>query len=322
MNCSSEKDVEDIMYTELKKIFEEKKLRVPLTVPEEFHEEYRKNYLNATASSGRLFLFAGDQKIEHLNEDFYGAGIHEQSAIPKHLFEIASQARIGAFATQLGLIARYADDHRDVNYIVKMNSKTNLVPTSIKDPYSGLLSTIDQVVQFKNRTGLSIVGIGYTLYLGSKHEACMLEQVSKLIYEAHQHGLIVVLWMYPRGEAVTDETHENIIAGAAGVGVSLGADFVKVNQPKAKNGFDVAEKLKQATYAAGRTGIICSGGSRKDKEQFLDDLYHQIHTGRTRGAAIGRNIHQRPLDEAVKFCAAIATIIMDDKDVECAKKLL
>ena len=37
-------------------------------------------------------LFAGDQKVEHLNSDFYGEGIHNDDGDPEHLFKIAAGA--------------------------------------------------------------------------------------------------------------------------------------------------------------------------------------------------------------------------------------
>jgi len=72
-------------------------------------------------------LFAGDQKIEHLNDDFYGPGISPEDNDPEHLFRIASSAEIGCFATQMGLLARYGEDYPRVKYLVKLNSKTNVV---------------------------------------------------------------------------------------------------------------------------------------------------------------------------------------------------
>ena len=140
------------MYVQLAKIIEEKELKIPLTVPEATQEEYRNNYLKATASSGRLFLFAGDQKIEHLNEDFYGGPACQDSVTPQHLFEIASHARIGVFATQLGLVARYAHAYPSINYVIKLNSKTNLVPHEQSDPISLMVNTVDQVIELK-KTG-------------------------------------------------------------------------------------------------------------------------------------------------------------------------
>jgi DhnA family fructose-bisphosphate aldolase class Ia len=110
---------------------------VPLDVPQGVRRSYINNYLKITGNSGRLMLFAGDQKVEHLNDDFCGPGISPEDSDPEHLFRIASRAKIGVFASQLGLIARYAPDYSKVPYLIKLNSKTNLVKTSQADPYSG-----------------------------------------------------------------------------------------------------------------------------------------------------------------------------------------
>ena len=83
-----------------------------------------------------------------------------------------------------------------------------------------------------------------------------------------------------------------------------------------------AQLLKQATLAAGKTKIICSGGAKEDENSFLERLYHQITTGEAQGCAIGRNIHQKKLDDAIKFCNAVATIVVDGLDVDKAKKYL
>ena len=80
--------------------------------------------------------------------------------------------------------------------------------------------------------------------------------------------------------------------------------------------------LKIATRAAGRTGVICSGGSLKTEREFLEELFHQLHIGGAQGAAIGRNIFQRPLDQSIKFCEALAALVIDDADVQAAIELL
>jgi len=287
---------------------------VPLDVPKAMRENYVNNYMEMTRGTGRLMLFAGDQKVEHLNDDFYGEGVPEDDADPEHLFRIASQAKIGVFATQLGLISRYGMDYRDIPYLVKVNSKTNLVETAQADPFSNLWYDIDQVVEFKENSGLNILGVGYTIYLGSEFEADMLVQAAQVIYDAHQHGLLSVLWIYPRGEAVKDEKDPHLIAGATGVGACLGTDFVKVNYPK-KEGAKSAEVFKEAIKAAGRTKVVCAGGSSDEAEAFLKKLYDQIHVSGAQGNATGRNIHQKPLDEAVRMCNAVYAITVEDASV-------
>ena len=292
-------------------------VRVPADVMPESREDYIDNYMKATRGTGRLMLFACDQKMEHLNADFYGEGIDPSDLDPEHLFQIGSQGVIGVLAGQRGLIAQYAADYPDINYLVKMNSKTNLVKTAQDDPYSPQLYDLDAVLAMRD-AGVNIVGIGYTIYLGSEYESTMLSEAGELIAEAHANGLVVVLWIYPRGKAVKEEKAPDLIAGAAGVAVSLGADFVKVNPPKATEDQTSAEGLKIASTAAGRTGLVCAGGSKADAKEFLSSLHDQIHIGGACGNATGRNIHMRSLEEAVALTKAISSITLDDYSVEDA----
>lgn len=295
-------------------------VKVPVDVMPEAREEYIENYMKATRGTGRLMLFACDQKIEHMNKDFYGEGIDIADADPEHLFQIGSQGACGVVAGQRGLIARYAADYPEINYLVKMNSKTNLVKTSQDDPYSAQLHDLDAVLAMRE-AGVNIVGLGYTLYLGSEYESTMMAEAGQLIAQAHAQGLLVVLWIYPRGKAVTTEKDPDVIAGAAGVALCLGADFVKVNPPVATEDKSSAENLAIAAKAAGRTGLVCAGGSTVDAETFLTQLHDQIHIGGACGNATGRNIHQRSLDEAVRLTKAISAITLADYTVEEALKV-
>lgn len=290
-------------------------IKVPLDVPKEARETYIDNYMEITKSTGRLMLFAGDQKVEHLNDDFYGEGVAVEDNDPEHLFRIAHQGKIGVFATQLGLIARYGMDYMDVPYLVKINSKSNLIPTEQMDPFSNQWYDVTQVADFRDNSKLKILGVGYTIYLGSEYEADMLAQAAQIVYDAHQYGMLTVLWIYPRGTAVADERDPHLIAGATGVSACLNADFVKVNYPK-KEGFASADVFKEAVIAAGRTKIVCAGGSSDEPKVFLEKLYDQIHISGAMGNATGRNIHQKPLDEAVRMCNAIYAITVEDATVE------
>lgn len=289
-------------------------VKVPADVSADARETYIDNYMAATRGTGRLMLFACDQKVEHLNGDFYGEGIDAADLDPEHLFKIASEGVCGVCAGQRGLVARYAADYPEVNYLVKMNSKTNLVKTAQDDPCSPQLHDLEAVLDMR-ANGVNVVGLGYTIYLGSEYESTMLAEAGQLIAEAHAAGLLVVLWIYPRGKAVADEKAPALIAGAAGVALCLGADFVKVNPPKATDEATSAESLAVASAAAGRTGLVCAGGSTVDAETFLTQLHDQIHVGHACGNATGRNIHQRSLDEAVRLTKAISAITLADYSV-------
>jgi DhnA family fructose-bisphosphate aldolase class Ia len=296
-------------------LLEDHTILIPADVPEDKKGIYVTHYREATKNTGKLVLFAGDQKVEHLNNDFYGENISPEDNNPEHLFQIAASSNIGVFAAQLGLIARYGQDYSTIPYLIKLNSKSNIVKPEEHDPLSESWFAFGQVQEFMTSSQLNIVGVGYTIYLGSEYETEMLKEAAQIILRAHQQGLLTVIWMYPRGKNITDEKDAHLIAGAAGVAASLGADFVKVNYPHATD-IPAEELFKEAVQAAGRTKVICAGGPSEDPQAFFETLYKQLHISGAAGCATGRNIHQKPLDEANRFCHAISSLVYDNKTVE------
>ncbi len=278
-------------------------INVPLNVPKKMQKVYKRNFKQATFNTGRLFLFAGDQKIEHLNDDF-GEKFH--NADPEHLFKIASQSPVGVFAAHLGLISKYASAYKKIPYLVKLNGKSNLIKS--QDPLSQALWTVDDVCEFKQNSGLNILGVGYTIYLGSEYENIMVKEAAQIINEAHLNGMLAVIWIYPRGKNVKNEKSIDILAGAAGLGLCLGADFVKLNYPFGSLAKD-AEKYKAVIAAAGNTGVICSGGPKVSETEFLKRIKNQISISGARGTAIGRNLHQNELKTAINLAKKIKEIV-------------
>ncbi|MDP3889035.1 MAG: aldolase [bacterium] len=293
---------------------------IPADVPSKVHSEFKKNYKAITKNTERLFLFSCDQKIEHMNDDFSAQSAHPDAQDPEHLFRIAKQGRIGAMATHLGLIARYGKNYNEVNYIVKLNGKTNVVKPEQCDPLSAFLYDIEDVIEFKQHSGLAIAGIGLTIYLGGEYEQEMLTAAAQTIFYAHRYGLVTIVWVYLRGKSITDDQNPHLLAGAAGVAHALGSDFVKIKPPK--NTTKSTQQLKTITTAAGNTKVICAGGKPVEPKIFLQELYNQIHTGGTYGCATGRTIFQLSLPEAVAMTHAIAAIVMDDATIKTALGLL
>lgn len=284
------------------------KIKTPLSVPKTKVKEYEKNYRYLTNNTGNMLLIAGDQKVEHLNTDFFGPNIALEDASPKHLFDIASKSEGGVLATHLGFIARYGQDYSKIPYIVKINGKTNIGLNDEKDS-SWSWWEIEDIVKFKKDSGLKIAGIGYTVYLGGKYEAQMLAEAARLTFEAHQEGLLSIIWMYPRGKNI-DEEKISTIAGGAGVAGALNADFVKIKYPyDLKNKKKAAEDFKEAILAAGRTKVICVGGSKRNEKELLEFLELQIETSGSAGLAIGRNLHQRNLADATSLAKKMGKII-------------
>jgi fructose-bisphosphate aldolase/6-deoxy-5-ketofructose 1-phosphate synthase len=295
------------------------KVDVPADVPASMQGLYEQNWQTMTKGTGNLMLFAGDQKVEHLNDDFWGTlsngeAIHADDADPEHLFRIAKDGVIGCFATQLGLIARYGRDYDTVPYLVKMNSKSHLIKTSQRDPQSLAWASVEDALTLKG-AGLNVVGVGFTVYLGSTFESEQMREAAQACFRAHRNGLVSVLWIYPRGEAVPEEQAPHLIAGATGLGATLGADFCKVNYPKPKEGTP-AEAFKEAVKAAGRTRVITAGGSSTDVRKFLQTLHDQIFISGASGSATGRNIHQKSLPETIRMTNAISAITYGGRGVD------
>lgn len=295
---------------------------IPLSVKKDKRKEYLKNLKLSTLNTGKLFILAGDQKIEHLNDDFYGKNISSDDAYPAHLFNIASEVKGAVLATQLGLISQYGRDYSEVPYIVKINSKTNLDKNK-NDSLSRAFYDIEQIIEFKKSSKLNIVGIGYTIYLGSKNEHIMLREAAQLIYKAHQEGLIAVIWAYTRNSSIKNESDIHLVAGAAGVAACLGADFVKLNYPyNAKNQEKAGKDFQQVIKAAGKTKVLCVGGKQKDPLDYLSFVDKQINISGTNGVAVGRNIHQRSLKQAVSFSKAISYLLHFNFSLKKAEKIL
>lgn len=286
---------------------------VPADVPKDRVDQFLHHFNLLARGTDSLFIFAADHKIEHLNADFYGPGIPAEVNDPEHLFQIAARSPIGAFATQLGLISRYASMYSEVVYVAKLNSKTNLLRSGSSDPKSALLWTVDDVIRVKNSKGIRIAAVGITIYLGSMYEDKMLADAARQISRAHQEGLVAILWIYPRGSGITHEDSLELTAGAAGVANALGADVVKLKVPHDAVGDTSQSMLELIARAAGNTKIIYSGGKRQEVERYLMQLGQQLSAGSS-GCAIGRTIFQRTRAEAYALSCAISLMIHEQKN--------
>ncbi len=287
---------------------------VPADVPPTKKDEFIANYKKITQNTPRLFLFSCDHKIEHLHDDFDPefTATSAESSDPEHLFKIARQGRIGAMATQLELIARYGKSYDTIHYIAKLNSKTNLIPPTMKDPHSANLWTVEDVMEVKKTSKLSLCGIGITIYPGSIYEEKMMSFAARMIMQAHHHGLVAIVWMYPRGKAIKEEDDAHLIAGVAGMANALGADFVKIKAPLATSQKESIAQLQKIVTAAGNTRVLMSGGKPINPKEFLRILYLQLNEGGIAGAAVGRTIFQCNLAQAVQLTNAIAALIYDN----------
>lgn len=286
------------------------RIYIPADVPPEMHATFTENMQALTQDTDNFFIFSCDQKIEHLNDDFFGETISSDALYPEHLFNIAAQAPIGAMAVPLGLLTRYGTLYSHVNYIAKLNGMTNAIPVGAKDPLSAPLWSVENAIHCKEFSNINIRGVGFTVYVGSEYESSMLSAASQVIQQAHSHGLVAMLWMYARGKALKDTAvSSSMVAGLCGLGNALGADIVKIKHPSQQKNMPAVQQLRVATAAAGNTAVVCAGGVPQDPHMYLQELAAAMQDGKIRGCAVGRSIFQKPLAEALALSHAINAVV-------------
>ena len=113
----------------------------------------------------------------------------------------------------------------------------------------------------------------------------MFAEFEKIQEEAHNRGLPVIAWMYPRGKAVKNELGRDVLAYAARIGLELGADMIKMKYNRNK------DDLRWIVKNAGKVKVLIAGGMKKKEKELLKDVKDIMDCGCS-GLAIGRNIWQ------------------------------
>lgn len=244
--------------------------------------------------NGKAFFLAYDQGMEHGPTDFDATNVDPQSII-----HTANEAGVyTGIVFQEGVAKKYypiggVDKSNFPPLIVKLNGKTSLHPGV--DPYSPQLCTVEEAAK------IGATGVGYTIYLGSEHEARMMQEFSLIEDEAHAKGLGVILWMYPRGKSVEGkEISKDIVAYGARVALELGADMVKL--PYAGD----PESFKWVVQSAGKTKVLVQGGKKKATEEIIQEVKDFMSVGAA-GMAVGRNVWQS--DDPIGISKKLAEVI-------------
>jgi class I fructose-bisphosphate aldolase len=256
-----------------------------------------KPFMEPFLENGKGVLLAYDQGLEHgPSKDF-----NQKSVDPRFIIDIAEKGRFTGIIFQKGIAEKYYNGKTPL--IIKVNGKTSL-------PKGEPLAT--QICSVKQAKALGAKGVGYTIYLGSAQERVMLQEFGKIQEEAHELGLAAIAWVYPRGEAIPNDSAPEIVAYAARAGLEVGADAVKIKYTGDSQSFSWAVK------SAGEAKVFMSGGPKAPTDEaFLKQVKGVMDAGGT-GLAVGRNVwqHDRPLEMA----AALREVIFNGQSVEGALK--
>ena len=265
-------------------------------------------------ANGTLLLLPIDQGLEHGPRDFFP---NPASADPEYQLRLAREGGFSGIALQVGLAEKYLPPFAgEVPLLLKLNGKTEIPDASA--PLSPLLAAVEDAVR------LGADAVGYTLYVGSPRQADDFLQFSRVRREAERYGMPIVVWAYPRGGAVEAKGGRDslwAIAYAARVALELGADVVKVNFPKldpekdrlAPTPYDTLaasaeEGVAHVVASAGAALVLLSGGERTGDDELLRQARLGMAAGAT-GLIFGRNIWQRPYDEALAVSRRLAALL-------------
>jgi len=245
---------------------------------------------NILLKNGKALFLAYDQGFEHGPTDF-----NDKNVDPNYIIDIARQTNVyTAIILHEGLAQNYYHpDTLHIPLLLKLNGKTSLHDE--EDPYSPQLCSVNEAKR------LGATAVGYTVYIGSAYEAKMMEEFSRIEDEAHEAGMLVTMWAYPRGKKIIGkETDKDIVAYGARLALEMGADFVKVPYTGDTDSFSWVVK------SAGTTGVLVQGGKKTTLDIFLAQVDDAIKAG-AMGAAVGRNVWQS--DDPIGISKKLAEIV-------------
>ncbi len=288
-------------------------------------EKQRKNFnkllnFGRIGGTGKLVILPVDQGFEHgpvrsfqKNPLGYDPSYHPRLAV---------DAGCNGYAAPLGALEAVSDilKKSKLPTILKLNNHDLMMPDG-RDYFPAFTGSVNDAAR------LGAVGVGMTVYFGSKYERDMLEQLRGLVADARVAGLIVIVWAYPRGSGLPSEEAEtalDVVSYGVHLACQMGAHIVKCKPTKNLIALEsnvkkkVFEGISTETLAdrtkiivqsafAGRRMVICSGGEARTESEILDEV-SQLAKGGASGSIVGRNSFQRPKPEAISLLHKIQDV--------------
>ncbi len=247
---------------------------------------------------GNVCILAMDHGLEHGPVDFEAV---PEKLDPATVFETATHDAVTCIAVQKGIAEGYYPSYEDdVNLLVKLNGTSNMW---MGEPDSALNCSVEYAAE------IGADAVGFTLYGGSNNEVEMAEEFREVHEAAREHDLPVVMWSYPRGQGLKNDTKPSTISYASRMALELGADVAKVKYPGS------AEAMAHAVKSAGEMKVVMSGGSKTDDLEFCSTVEAVIRAGGN-GLAVGRNVWQR--EDPERILDALEGIIYGGQTADAA----
>ncbi len=284
------------------------------------------------AGTGYASILPVDQGIEHsAGASFAPNPIYFD---PENIVKLAIEGGCNAVASTLGVLGSVARKYaHKIPFLVKLNHNELLT-------YPNKFDQI-QFADVKQAVDMGAAAIGATIYFGSAESDRQIQEVSKWFAEAHEYGLVTVLWCYTRNDKFkTPEKDYHVSADLTGqanhLGVTIQADIIKQKLPENNGGFRDLKfgKTDKRVYSQltpgdhpieltryqvancylGRSPLINSGGASGEND-FAEAARTAVINKRAGGMGLisGRKAFQRPMNDGVKLLNLIQDIYLNQK---------
>jgi class I fructose-bisphosphate aldolase len=281
--------------------------------------------------TGYVSILPVDQGIEHTaGASFAPNPIYFD---PAKIVELAIEGGCNAVASTLGVLGACSRKYaHKIPFMVKLNHNELMT-------YPNKFNQV-MFAQVEQAFDLGAAAVGATIYFGSDTSMQELQEVSEAFQQAHELGMVTVLWCYLRNSAFkVDGVDYHVGADTTGqanhLGATIQADIVKQKLPETNGGFNAIPKFAKthkkvydeltpgdhpielcryqiANTYLGRVPLINSGGASGDND-FAEAAKTAVINKRAGGMGLisGRKAFQRPMTEGVKLLNTIQDVYLD-----------
>ncbi len=285
--------------------------------------------------SGYISILPVDQGVEHSG----GASFAPNPIYfdPENIIRLAMEGGCNAVASTLGVLGSVGRKYaHKIPFLVKINHNEMLTYPAIYD--QTLFASVEQAFD------MGAAAVGATIYFGSPDCRRQIQEISEAFQQAHELGMVTVLWAYLRNsDFKKDGTDYHAAADLTGqanhLAATIEADIVKQKQATNDGGYTAigfgkthprvyselsgAHPIDRVRYQVancymGRAGMINSGGPSGE-----NDLHQAVRTAvinkRAGGMGLisGRKAFQKPMAEGVQLLNTIQDVYLA-KDVTIA----
>jgi class I fructose-bisphosphate aldolase len=280
------------------------------------------------AGTGYVSILPVDQGVEHSA----GASFAPNPLYfdPENIVKLAIEGGCNAVASTLGVLGSVARKYvHKIPFLVKINHNELLTYPNIHD--QTLFASVAQAFE------MGAVAVGATIYYGSQESRRQILEISRAFAQAHELGMVTVLWAYLRNsdfkkDGVDYHTAADLTGQANHLAATIEADIVKQKQADTNGGYNAIKfgkthpkvyseltsdhpidlvRYQVANCYMGRAGMINSGGAAGE-----NDLQQAVRTAvinkRAGGMGLisGRKAFQKPMEQGIELLNAIQDVYL------------